>query len=135
MRYVSVDDGKLFHGSGAGDPFGPRCFEGDIMGCGIMFPRDFSLGGGGEHLTYGLQSAVISSCKVFHRLSLSLSLSCVCVLSDDIDDWDFEVFPKPNEVQNDLYASNDDDEEDEGEDLEGKKVTVRCCQNVELYNQ
>lgn len=35
------DDGKLFHGSGAGVPFGPRCFEGDIMGCGIMFPRDF----------------------------------------------------------------------------------------------
>nr|XP_015815167.2 SPRY domain-containing protein 3 [Nothobranchius furzeri]XP_015815168.2 SPRY domain-containing protein 3 [Nothobranchius furzeri] len=38
-----ADDGKLFHGSGVGDPFGPRCFEGDIMGCGIMFPRDFNL--------------------------------------------------------------------------------------------
>lgn len=36
-----ADDGKLFHGSGVGVPFGPRCFEGDIMGCGIMFPRDF----------------------------------------------------------------------------------------------
>lgn len=35
------DDGKIFHGSGVGDPFGPRCFEGDIMGCGIMFPRDY----------------------------------------------------------------------------------------------
>lgn len=43
-----ADDGKLFHGSGVGDPFGPRCFEGDIMGCGIMFPRDFNIDGGGE---------------------------------------------------------------------------------------
>ncbi|TRY96103.1 hypothetical protein DNTS_015574 [Danionella cerebrum] len=38
-----ADDGKLFHGSGIGDQFGPRCFEGDIMGCGIMFPRDYTL--------------------------------------------------------------------------------------------
>lgn len=28
-------------GSGAGDPFGPRCHRGDVMGCGIIFPRDF----------------------------------------------------------------------------------------------
>ncbi|XP_041809563.1 SPRY domain-containing protein 3-like [Chelmon rostratus] len=38
-----ADDGKLFKGSGVGDPFGPRCLEGDIMGCGIMFPHDYSL--------------------------------------------------------------------------------------------
>ncbi|XP_015226162.1 PREDICTED: SPRY domain-containing protein 3-like [Cyprinodon variegatus] len=43
-----ADDGKLFHGSGVGDPFGPRCFEGDIMGCGIMFPRDFNIDGGDD---------------------------------------------------------------------------------------
>uniref|UniRef100_A0A4W6F566 SPRY domain containing 3 n=2 Tax=Lates TaxID=8186 RepID=A0A4W6F566_LATCA len=41
-----ADDGKLFQGSGVGDAFGPRCFEGDIMGCGIMFPRDFNPDGG-----------------------------------------------------------------------------------------
>ncbi|XP_077459887.1 SPRY domain-containing protein 3 [Stigmatopora argus] len=41
-----ADDGKLFQGSGVGDAFGPRCFEGDMMGCGIMFPRDFSHEGG-----------------------------------------------------------------------------------------
>ncbi|CAB1353853.1 unnamed protein product [Coregonus sp. 'balchen'] len=35
-------DGKLFQGSGVGDAFGPRCFEGDVMGCGIMFPRDYT---------------------------------------------------------------------------------------------
>src|SRR5690348_15603061 len=29
-------------GSGAGDPFGPRCHRGDIMGCGIIFPRESS---------------------------------------------------------------------------------------------
>ncbi|KAM4571371.1 SPRY domain-containing protein 3 isoform 2-T4 [Fundulus diaphanus] len=43
-----ADDGKLFHGSGVGDAFGPRCFKGDIMGCGIMFPRDYSLDGEGS---------------------------------------------------------------------------------------
>lgn len=40
-----ADDGKLFQGSGVGDAFGPRCFKGDVMGCGIMFPRDFILQG------------------------------------------------------------------------------------------
>ncbi|XP_054641966.1 SPRY domain-containing protein 3-like [Dunckerocampus dactyliophorus] len=43
-----ADDGKLFQGSGVGDAFGPRCFAGDIMGCGIMFPRDFSHQGGDD---------------------------------------------------------------------------------------
>lgn len=41
----AADDGKLFQGSGVGDAFGPRCFEGDVMGCGIMFPRDYTLEG------------------------------------------------------------------------------------------
>lgn len=36
-----ADDGKIFVGSGAGDPFGPPCRKGDKMGCGIIFPRDF----------------------------------------------------------------------------------------------
>ncbi|XP_013390022.1 SPRY domain-containing protein 3 isoform X2 [Lingula anatina] len=37
-----ADDGKIFIGSGIGDKFGPRCQKGDIMGCGILFPRDYS---------------------------------------------------------------------------------------------
>ncbi|CAG11749.1 unnamed protein product, partial [Tetraodon nigroviridis] len=92
-----ADDGKLFHGSGVGDPFGPRCFEGDVMGCGIMFPRDFST-------------------------------------DDDTDDWDFEVFSKPSEVQNDLYASNED-EDGEGEDVDGKKVMVFFTRNGKLVGR
>lgn len=36
-----ADDGKIFVGSGIGDPFGPRCHKGDVMGCGIMFPVDY----------------------------------------------------------------------------------------------
>lgn len=43
-----ADDGKIFHGSGMGDPFGPRCYKGDIMGCGIMFPRDYILDSEGD---------------------------------------------------------------------------------------
>ena len=28
-------------GSGQGSAFGPKCSKGDIMGCGVLFPRDF----------------------------------------------------------------------------------------------
>ena len=28
-------------GSGRGSPFGPRCHKGDIMGCGVLFPRNY----------------------------------------------------------------------------------------------
>ncbi|XP_034535396.1 SPRY domain-containing protein 3-like [Notolabrus celidotus] len=94
-----ADDGKLFQGSGVGDPFGPRCFEGDIMGCGIMFPRDYSQDSG-----------------------------------DDMDDWDLEVSPKPAKVQNDLYANNDD-EDDEGENLDGRKVTVFFTRNGKVVGR
>lgn len=56
------------------------------------------------------------------------SLTCCGVFffsdSDDTDDWDFEVFSKPSEVQNELYAGNEDEEE-EVEDVDGKKVRVR----------
>lgn len=55
---------------------------------------------------------------------------CVWVCSDDTDDWDFEVFSKPSEVQNDLYANNEDEED--GEDLDGRKVMVRWCQSLGL---
>ncbi|GAB6026660.1 SPRY domain-containing protein 3, variant 2 [Chamberlinius hualienensis] len=36
-----ADDGKIFVGSGVGERFGPKCHKGDIMGCGIIFPRDY----------------------------------------------------------------------------------------------
>ena len=36
-----ADDGKIFSGSGVGAPFGPRCHKGDVMGCGVLFPRNY----------------------------------------------------------------------------------------------
>jgi hypothetical protein len=36
-----ADDGKIFIGSGIGDPFVPQCHRGDRMGCGILFRRDY----------------------------------------------------------------------------------------------
>jgi len=36
-----ADDGKIFVGSGRGSPFGPRCHKGDVMGCGVLFPRNY----------------------------------------------------------------------------------------------
>ena len=32
---------QVFVGSGVGAPFGPRCNKGDIMGCGVLFPRNY----------------------------------------------------------------------------------------------
>lgn len=58
MFFSPTDDGKIFHGSGVGDAFGPRCFKGDIMGCGIMFPRDYILDGEGKGATLTLTSLV-----------------------------------------------------------------------------
>lgn len=55
-----ADDGKIFHGSGVGDAFGPRCFKGDIMGCGIMFPRDYILGGEGEGVGWSMGGLIFS---------------------------------------------------------------------------
>ena len=39
-----ADDGKLFHQTGYGKPFGPTCKKGDIMGCGIDFTTDCGQG-------------------------------------------------------------------------------------------
>lgn len=92
------------------------------MGCGIMFPRDFCTDGDG------------SLTPAFTVLLTDQSLTC-CVWvfffpdSDETDDWDFEVFSKPSEVQNDLYASNEDEEE-EVEDVDGKKVMVRSLPSL-----
>ncbi|ROT82630.1 SPRY domain-containing protein 3 [Penaeus vannamei] len=36
-----ADDGRVFAGSTVGSLFGPRCQKGDVMGCGIIFPRDY----------------------------------------------------------------------------------------------
>ncbi|XP_053725155.1 SPRY domain-containing protein 3 isoform X1 [Synchiropus splendidus] len=96
-----ADDGKLFQGSGVGDAFGPRCFEGDIMGCGIMFPRDYSLDAG-----------------------------------DDPEDVDLDMGPKPRQVQNELYANyQDEDEEDEGEEIDTTKVTVFFTRNGKVVGR
>nr|XP_029535301.1 SPRY domain-containing protein 3-like isoform X2 [Oncorhynchus nerka] len=94
-----ADDGKLFQGSGVGDAFGPRCFEGDVMGCGIMFPRDYILDSG-----------------------------------DERDDGDPELRPKQQRVQNDLYM-NDEDEEEDGEELEGRKVVVFFTRNGKVVGR
>ena len=37
-----ADNGHLYKERGHGEPFGPTCTEGDVMGCGIAFPVDSS---------------------------------------------------------------------------------------------
>ncbi|CAK8673078.1 unnamed protein product [Clavelina lepadiformis] len=36
-----ADDGKIFVGRGQGTAFGPKCYRGDVMGCGIQYPFDY----------------------------------------------------------------------------------------------
>ena len=36
-----ADNGHLYKGKGQGDQFGPPCGVGDIMGCGIRFPKGY----------------------------------------------------------------------------------------------
>jgi len=55
-----ADDGKVFMGSGVGDPFGPRCNKGDIMGCGVLFPRDFEFRSDSEEEAEQPQEVVYS---------------------------------------------------------------------------
>ena len=39
-----ADDGKLYHESGMGRAFGPRCTTGDRMGCGVTFDTGLDRG-------------------------------------------------------------------------------------------
>uniref|UniRef100_UPI00358E8637 SPRY domain-containing protein 3 n=1 Tax=Myxine glutinosa TaxID=7769 RepID=UPI00358E8637 len=89
-----ADDGKIFHGSGVGDPFGPRCSKGDVMGCGIMFPRDYQLDSEGD------------SDETLDTGHCSL-------------DTEFEI---ENDVNDDDYADDDDDDDDDERDLEDDQL-------------
>ncbi|XP_064477184.1 SPRY domain-containing protein 3-like isoform X2 [Ornithodoros turicata] len=79
-----ADDGKIFEGSGVGSPFGPRCEKGDVMGCGILFPRDY------------VEEPRRDSCGSSPRSSLC----------NDLDDDD-------SDSDNWWHADNDEDDEDE----------------------
>ncbi|XP_002130328.2 SPRY domain-containing protein 3-like [Ciona intestinalis] len=43
-----ADDGKIFLGKGQGTLFGPRSYRGDIIGCGVQFPLDYTTPSDGE---------------------------------------------------------------------------------------
>ncbi|XP_078085356.1 SPRY domain-containing protein 3-like [Mustelus asterias] len=79
-----ADDGKIFYGSGVGDPFGPRCYKGDIMGCGIMFPRDFHLDSEGECESDGKEC--FERCKERLRELRGAVLYCTDSEEEDEDD-------------------------------------------------
>ncbi|XP_062975289.1 SPRY domain-containing protein 3 isoform X3 [Elgaria multicarinata webbii] len=105
-----ADDGKIFHGSGVGDPFGPRCYKGDIMGCGIMFPRDYILDSEGDS---------DDSCDTVAIRAKPRGVRNVLYLHQE--------------------AEEDEDEEDDGEDMEqeheGKKVVVFFTRNGKIIGK
>ncbi|NXP64389.1 SPRY3 protein, partial [Chloropsis cyanopogon] len=94
-----ADDGKLFHGSGVGDPFGPRCYKGDVMGCGIMFPRDYGRDSEGD------------SDDASESPEVKVKVRNVMYLEEEEEDEEEE---------------EEEEEEEDGEDMEqeGRKVVV-----------
>ncbi|XP_060914162.1 SPRY domain-containing protein 3 [Labrus mixtus] len=103
-----ADDGKIFHGSGVGDAFGPRCFKGDIMGCGIMFPRDYILDGEGDMEDW------------LEIRQGRAGVQNVLYLNDDEEDEEEE-------------EEEDGEEADQGQG--GKKVTVFFTRNGKLMGR
>ncbi|GAA6216749.1 SPRY domain-containing protein 3-like [Lates japonicus] len=105
-----ADDGKIFHGSGVGDAFGPRCFKGDIMGCGIMFPRDYILDGEGDTDDWE---------RLEVRPGHAGSVQNVLYLNDEEEE--------------------EEEEEEDGEEVdpgqEGRKVTVFFTRNGKLMGR
>ncbi|XP_031700612.1 SPRY domain-containing protein 3-like isoform X1 [Anarrhichthys ocellatus] len=106
-----ADDGKIFHGSGVGDAFGPRCLKGDIMGCGIMFPRDYILDGEGGDVGDWDRMEV----RPGHA-----GVQNVLYLNDDEEE-------------------EEEEEEEDGEDVEqgqeGRNVTVFFTRNGKLMGR
>ncbi|XP_041654821.1 SPRY domain-containing protein 3 isoform X1 [Cheilinus undulatus] len=105
-----ADDGKIFHGSGVGDAFGPRCFKGDIMGCGIMFPRDYILDGEGDMDDW-------LEVRPGHA-----AVQNVLYLNDEDEDEEEEE-----------EEEEDGEEADQGQ--EGRKVTVFFTRNGKLMGR
>jgi len=66
-----ADDGKIFVGSGVGSPFGPRCTKGDVMGCGVLFPRNYQCKSDSEEelLQQGGPGDAASGAKLGARLA------------------------------------------------------------------
>lgn len=118
-----ADDGKIFQGSGVGDAFGPRCFKGDVMGCGIMFPRDYVPDGGGEGFARSAPLLVRSSGRS-HLSAWS---------SGESEDWDGSR-GRLGGRKNVPYLPEEEEEEEEVAEVEqGRekgKVTVRKLPKV-----
>ncbi|RWS06939.1 SPRY domain-containing protein 3-like isoform X2 [Dinothrombium tinctorium] len=95
-----ADDGKLFIGTGAGDPFGPKCNRGDIMGCGIIFPSDYNPSVTG-HRSSRKDSSDESDC-------LQPSSSSDEKTHSELSQSDYE-----SDASDGLYDENDDDFDDQ----------------------
>lgn len=52
---------------------------------------------------------------------------------DDAEDWDVDAAPQRSEVHNNMYANND--EEDEWEDVAGRKVMVFFTRNGKVVGK
>lgn len=121
-----ADDGKIFKGSGVGDPFGPRCHKGDIMGCGIMFPRDYKMDSSDEADSDDDDSAIVKEWQdrgpfnrfnqIEHRLAH--------------DNFDVGIYDFPDDDEYEEYLSDEDELEEYIDKVQaGTKVQVFFTRN------
>ena len=99
-----ADNGHIYKEKGQGDPFGPTCTKGDMMGCGIRFPNSSD----GDKVTSSPGEATIIS-----------DINYVCNSSDDEDHNDLQYDPFFGYEEGDYYDDYDDYDSD-NEDLFGR---------------
>ncbi|KAF2358253.1 SPRY domain [Trinorchestia longiramus] len=106
-----ADDGRVFTGGrcAKGAPLGPPCRAGDVMGCGILFPRDYSYSN--AHRGSCDESSADESGEDDEAES---SLLCSDEDDDDLederdDDEDYEEFPSsPGDLLDDIVRDESD---------------------------
>ena len=101
-----ADNGHLYKERGHGEPFGPTCTEGDIMGCGIAFAVDDSLS----------SEAVIGATALGQVLS-----------SDSESEDDDLVLADMEQYYDGLfgYSSEEEDSDDDAYVIAAREIEVR----------
>ena len=121
-----ADDGKVFVGSGRGAPFGPRCHKGDIMGCGVLFPRNYECKSDSEE-ELEQQGGSLGDVPV-----LSSYTQDVLRAYDDVGLKGGVIFQEDPQVANDLDSCEDDEW---GNDKEYTQNGVKVQVNSSMFSR
>lgn len=116
-------------GNGGGEPFGPRCHRGDVMGCGIIFPRNYT----------DLLKRSSVPCDG-HQLDSTSEDTPPCELSDE-DDGELELLDSEEEDSNGIVLQDMNRAEmlvrqlAQGFPIHPQGVMRRAVPRYELFNR